>query len=144
VLRADGPHPGYRPCVGLLLLDATGRVLVGRRRGAVQQVWQMPQGGIDPGEAPEAAGHRELREEIGTDNAVLLRASAVWRAYDLPPAALAATSWGARYRGQSQLWVAMRFTGTDADFDLESAHPELDAVRWVAPAATKMSTCWPG
>ena len=79
------PLLGYRRCVGAFLLNDRGRVLVGQRRDMAAEAWQMPQGGIDPPETPVEAGLREMLEEIGTDNARLLRESAVWRSYDLPP-----------------------------------------------------------
>ncbi|MFN4089395.1 MAG: RNA pyrophosphohydrolase [Alphaproteobacteria bacterium] len=126
------PHvlPGYRPCVGLLLVNVHGEVFVGRRVDTAG-AWQMPQGGIDPEEEPKVAALRELREEIGTAHAEFLAESAVWRHYDLPPA-LARKVWGGRYRGQAQKWFALRFTGLDADIDLTaSPHIEFDAWQWV-------------
>lgn len=128
---SDRPHSGYRRCVGILLLSRDGRVFVGRRRDT-PKAWQMPQGGIDPGETPAAAASRELEEEIGTAAAELLAESEVWRAYDLPEA-LASRMWKGRYRGQTQRWVAMRFLGADADVRLDTKHPEFDAWQWVEP-----------
>ena len=78
--------------------------------------WQMPQGGIDPGETPREAALRELHEEVGTDKAEILGETAGWLHYDLPPE-LAVKPWGGRYRGQRQKWFAMRFTGEDSDID---------------------------
>jgi putative (di)nucleoside polyphosphate hydrolase len=120
----------YRPCVGLMLFNPAGQVFVGRRIDTAS-AWQMPQGGIDPGEDPRVAALRELKEEIGTDNAVILAESTRWRRYDLPQR-LWGRVWGGRYRGQTQRWFALRFTGTDADIDLGTHHPEFDAWRWVA------------
>ena len=78
-----GPQEGYRPCVGLMLIDP-GRTAVHRRAArAAADAWQMPQGGIDPGK-PAAAARRELKEEVGTERAELLRESRYWYAYDLP------------------------------------------------------------
>lgn len=130
-----GPRPGYRPCVGIFLLDHRGRLLAARRTDVAEEAWQLPQGGIDEGEDPVAAGFREMREEIGTDRAVLLRVSRVWRSYDLPPAARAQVRWGDRYRGQTQLWVAFRFTGEDRDIRLDSdgSEVEFSAWRWIDP-----------
>ncbi|MEQ8815263.1 MAG: RNA pyrophosphohydrolase [Thalassobaculum sp.] len=119
----------YRPCVGIMLFDARGRVFVGRRIDT-PDAWQMPQGGIDDGEAPEAAALRELEEEIGTAAAVIEAGTAGWLTYDLP-GHLVGKLWGGRWRGQRQKWFACRFTGTDQDIRLDTAHPEFDAWRWV-------------
>lgn len=121
----------YRPCVGVTLFNPDGLVFVGRRRDA-PDAWQMPQGGIDPGETPEVAGLRELEEEIGTARAVLVARSSGWLRYDLPPELLGRV-WGGRYRGQEQKWLLCRFTGTDSDIRLDTPHPEFDAWRWVRP-----------
>jgi putative (di)nucleoside polyphosphate hydrolase len=127
----SGPQPGYRPCVGLLLIDPAKRLFIGERRGPLLDAWQMPQGGIDPGETPLKAARRELREEVGTDRVELLAVSRYWYAYDLPQE-LRPAHWGGRYRGQSQKWFAFRFTGSDADIDLETHHPEFARWRWAS------------
>lgn len=131
--EAGATPPTYRHGVGILLLDfACRRVFVARRRGDSDGSWQMPQGGIEPGEAPEAAALRELAEEIGTDRAEILGQSRGWLRYDLPEAYLS----GARhpgFRGQVQKWVAMRFVGQDTDIRLETEEPEFSAWKWVAP-----------
>src|SRR4029077_6820138 len=107
--------PGYRPGVGIMLLNRAGEVFVGRRIDMpAMPAWQMPQGGIDPGETPLQAALRELKEEIGTAKAELLAESQHWLKYDLP-AGLARDIWGGRYRGQQQKWFAMRFIGDDSD-----------------------------
>jgi len=95
--------------------------------------WQMPQGGIDPGETPRDAALRELAEEVGTDKAEIIGESRVLHRYDLPED-IAGQIWGGRFRGQKQLWFAMRFLGSDADINIATQHPEFDAWRWVAPA----------
>jgi putative (di)nucleoside polyphosphate hydrolase len=132
----DSELARYRPGVGIMLLDRAGNVFVGRRidMPAGLAAWQMPQGGIDPGEVPREAAMRELKEEVGTDKADILAESRAWLYYDLPEE-IAAGIWGGRYRGQRQKWFAMRFTGEDADIDpAASEHPEFDAWEWVAPA----------
>jgi putative (di)nucleoside polyphosphate hydrolase len=124
-----GPHPGYRPCVGVMLANPAGLLFVGERRGPGLDAWQMPQGGIDRGEQPRAAAERELREEVGTDRAELIAESRFWHAYELP-LGLRPARWDGRYRGQSQKWFAFRFTGTDADIDLTVHDPEFVRWRW--------------
>jgi putative (di)nucleoside polyphosphate hydrolase len=124
----------YRPCVGMLLLNAEGKVFVGRRIDTAKEadnIWQMPQGGIDKGETPAQAALRELREEIGTDKAEILAESRHWLRYDLPDH-LVGKVWKGRYRGQKQRWFALRFLGEDSDIDLATEHPEFDAWQWVA------------
>ena len=107
----------YRPNVGAALFNAQGLVFVARRadmpnaEGAAGG-WQLPQGGIDDGEDPELAVLRELEEEIGTRNAVVVGEHPEWLTYDLPPDLLGRTL-GGRYRGQRQRWFALRFTGRD-------------------------------
>ncbi len=124
-----GPQDGYRPCVGLMVIGPDRRLLVGERLGSLRAAWQMPQGGIDPGESPLEAARRELLEEIGTDRAELLAEGRQWYAYDLPRKLIPA-HWGSRYRGQSQKWFAFRFIGTDADIDLHAHHAEFARWRW--------------
>ncbi|HYE50420.1 MAG TPA: RNA pyrophosphohydrolase, partial [Azospirillaceae bacterium] len=128
-MKIDPELLPYRPCVGIMLLNGQGHVFVGRRKDT-PDAWQMPQGGIDEGETPRQAALRELEEEIGTARAEVLAETAGWHRYDLPPHLLGKV-WGGRFRGQEQKWVCCRFTGTDADIDLATAHPEFDAWRWV-------------
>lgn len=122
----------YRLGVGVMMLNRDGKVFVAKRIDT-PDAWQMPQGGIDADESPRAAALRELAEEIGTANAIILAESRDWYAYDLPPA-LRGSVWGGRFRGQRQKWFAARFLGDDAEINLATAHPEFDAWRWVRVA----------
>lgn len=125
----------YRPNVGALLFNPAGLVLVARRadlpnaEGAAGG-WQLPQGGMDEGEDPKVAVFREMKEEIGTDNAEILAEHPAWLHYDLP-AQLIGKALGGKYRGQTQKWYALRFLGQDAEIRLDlDPHPEFDAWRW--------------
>ena len=124
----------YRPCVGVMLFNKDGLVFVGKRIDQTVEGWQMPQGGIDGDETPREAALRELEEEIGTAKADILREMDEWLAYDLPQHLLGVALHG-RYRGQRQKWIAMRFTGTDADIDIATEHPEFGQWKWLAVEA---------
>ncbi len=119
----------YRRGVGIVLLNPRGMVFVARRIDTPMDAWQLPQGGIDEGEAPSAAAFRELEEEIGTAKAEILAQTREWISYDLP-AALVPKVWNGRFRGQTQMWFAMRFLGRDVDIDIDTHHPEFDAWKW--------------
>jgi putative (di)nucleoside polyphosphate hydrolase len=129
-------HPSglpYRPGVGVLLINADGRVFVGQRLDSKLEAWQMPQGGIDEGEDALAAAFRELEEETGVPAHLAERIAETpeWHYYDLP-GDMVGTIWKGRYCGQRQKWFAMRFLGSDADIAIDQKHPEFKAWRWAA------------
>ena len=129
----------YRDNVGAVVFNPAGLVLVARRADLPNAEgapggWQLPQGGMDPGEDPSVAVFRELEEEVGTARAEIMAEHPDWLCYDLPPELLG-KALGGKYRGQRQKWFALRFLGTDADIRLDlDPHPEFDAWRW-APLA---------
>lgn len=125
----------YRPGVGAILVNADGLVFVGQRYDSSVEAWQMPQGGIDPGEESDAAVLRELEEETGVVPALveIVACSAAPYDYDLPPE-LVGQLWKGKYRGQRQDWYLLRFLGTDADVNIATEHPEFNQWRWVAPS----------
>ena len=134
-MTADPATLPYRPCVGIVLANPEGLVFAGQRIDT-PGAWQMPQGGIDPGESPDSAALRELREETGVpaDLARIEAQTPDWLTYDLPPELLGRV-WGGRYRGQKQLWFLMRFSGRDSDIRLDDGHPEFSTWAWMAPEA---------
>ena len=122
----------YRRGVGIMLLNSENLVFAGRRIGVHVEPWQMPQGGIEDGEAPEVAALRELKEEVGTNDAAVLAATRKWLTYDLP-AGISGKVWGGQHRGQCQRWYAMRFRGRDENISLDSSrNPEFCDWRWIS------------
>jgi putative (di)nucleoside polyphosphate hydrolase len=125
----------YRPAAGIMLVNAEGKVFVGQRLDSTLEAWQMPQGGMDPGESAEAAALRELEEETGIPPHLV---EIVARApqdldYDLPPE-LVGKLWKGKYRGQRQAWFLMRFVGKDSDVAIATAHPEFRSWKWAEPS----------
>lgn len=123
----------YRPCVGVMLVNAEGKVFVGQRVDRESDAWQMPQGGVDKGETPHDAALRELWEETGvTADLVNVEAeSEQWLPYDLPHD-LVPKLWKGRYRGQEQKWFLMRFQGSDDQVNIETEHQEFSHWKWLA------------
>ena len=119
----------YRPCVGMMVINNAGQVLIGNRI-TLPLEWQMPQGGIDDGENEDVAALRELREEIGTDNVTILSRSEQLFYYDLPDN-LIQTLWKGKYCGQKQRWYLMRFMGEEREINVKTDHPEFSSTRWV-------------
>ena len=124
----------YRPCAGVMLVNRDGKVFVGQRIDTILEAWQMPQGGIDPGEDGYAAAIRELGEETGvTPDRVELVAEAPGEfLYDLPED-MVGKVWKGKWRGQRQRWFLFRFLGADADVRIDTPHPEFRAWRWSDP-----------
>ena len=120
----------YRACVGIALFNKDGKVFVGERIDT-PGAWQMPQGGVDDGEDIETATMRELMEEVGTNNAEIIRVCDETMCYDLP-SHLLGRLWNGKYRGQEQTWVALRFTGDDTDINITAdSTPEFRDWRWI-------------
>jgi putative (di)nucleoside polyphosphate hydrolase len=125
----------YRPAAGIMLLNSQGEVFVACRIDTTTEAWQMPQGGMDPGEDPRLCALRELEEEtsISADLVELIAEAPEPLYYDLP-VDLQKKVWKGKYRGQKQHWFLLRFLGRDEDVDLETQHPEFRAWKWARPA----------
>ena len=121
---------GYRPNVGIVLVNGRNEVFWGKR--IREHSWQFPQGGIKHGESPEQAMYRELKEEVGLrqEHVRILGRTRDWLRYDVPKQWIR-REWRNTYRGQKQIWFMLRLTGRDTDVSLRASnHPEFDAWRW--------------
>jgi putative (di)nucleoside polyphosphate hydrolase len=124
----------YRPCAGVMLINREGKVFVGQRLDSTLEAWQMPQGGIDPGEDALTAAIRELGEEAGIapHHVELIAQADEELRYDLPDD-LIGKVWKGKWRGQRQRWFLFAFTGEDGDIDIATEHAEFRAWRWIDP-----------
>ncbi|MDJ0640582.1 MAG: RNA pyrophosphohydrolase [Paracoccaceae bacterium] len=123
----------YRPCVGVVLANEDGLIFTGERIDT-PGAWQMPQGGIDEGETPEAAALRELEEETGLPAhlVTVVAQTPDWVYYDLPDH-LIGKVWKGRFRGQKQHWFLLRFQGVDTDINITKHDHEFARWRWSTP-----------
>ena len=113
-----------------MILNDNNDILVGRRLDYPSGFWQMPQGGIDDNENPEEAVWREMMEEVGTNNAELIKMSSQWVNYNIPQDTLDRLPWGKRYVGQTQKWFVFRFTGQESDINVGTENPEFSEWKW--------------
>jgi putative (di)nucleoside polyphosphate hydrolase len=122
-----------------MVINRDGLIWVGRRADSKNDAegrgtwWQMPQGGIDPGEDPASAARRELFEETTIRSVSEIAELRRWLTYDLPKE-LIGRAWNGRYRGQKQRWFAYRFTGEDSEINITPAaglEPEFVDWRWI-------------
>ena len=124
---------GFRPNVGIVITNPSGRVLWGRRING-KDSWQFPQGGIHPGESPEQAMYRELDEEVGLKPAAvkILTRTKGWHRYRLPSRYIRRNEKPVCV-GQKQKWFLLRLQTEDSAVRLD-AHdsPEFDDWRWVS------------
>ena len=120
----------YRSGVGIVVLNKNNKVFVARRIDNPKNFWQMPQGGVDKNEDYLSAAYRELEEETSIKSVELISELDGLITYDLPDHLLGII-WKGRYKGQTQKWYLMRFTGNDEEINIKTKHPEFLEWKWV-------------
>lgn len=122
---------GYRPCVGIMLIDNNKNVFLGERFNRVGY-WQMPQGGIEQDENIENAMKRELFEETGikSDKIEILACFPEEIYYNVPQDKLP-KSWGNKFCGQKVTFFLVKFLGNDQDINLNlHSQKEFRNFKW--------------
>ncbi|KAJ0094127.1 nudix hydrolase 25 [Pistacia vera] len=130
----EGLPSGYRPHVGVCLINSDTQVFVASRLN-VPGAWQMPQGAIEDGEEPKSAALRELQEETGVVSAEIIAEVPNWLTYDFPPAVKAKVNrlWGGEWHGQAQKWFLMRLTNDESEINIGNTDPEFAEWKWASP-----------
>ncbi len=119
-----------RTGVGVAVLNSKNRVFVGKRKDNPIDKWQMPQGGVDPGETLLQAMKRELFEETSIKKIKILKELDYWLEYELPEN-LVGIIWQGKFRGQKQKWFVVRFLGSDSEINLKTKKPEFIEWKWL-------------
>jgi putative (di)nucleoside polyphosphate hydrolase len=119
-----------RTGVGIILLNSKNKIFVAKRKDNPIDKWQMPQGGVDPGESLLTAMKRELKEETNVSSIKVLKELDYWLEYELPKHLLGII-WKGKYRGQKQKWFIVKFLGNEDEIILETKNPEFIEWRWI-------------
>jgi len=119
-----------RTGVGISILNSNNQIFVGKRKDNPFDTWQMPQGGVEPGEALLVAMRRELKEETSIVSIKVLKEFNQWLEYELPEN-LIGKIWKGKYRGQKQKWFIVRFTGEENEIDINTKYPEFIEWKWI-------------
>lgn len=119
----------YRLCVVGVFTNDRGEVLVGQRSD-VKGAWQLPQGGVDPGESNLGAIFREMNEELGTNEFDVVRIASRQVRYQFPAEVVSGAA--ARYAGQTLQWWLLKFK-SGAGPQLEKADGEFSSFAWITP-----------
>ena len=116
--------------VGIIILNNSNQVFVGKRKDNSGDKWQMPQGGVDQGEDFKTAMKRELMEETSIKNIKILKEIDKIYEYELPEN-LVGIIWKGKFKGQKQKWFIVRFLGKEDEINLNTKNPEFKEWKWI-------------
>ena len=129
--KEDLKNLPLRNGVGIVLLNQDNKIFVAKRIDNPSNYWQMPQGGIDPGENSHQAAIRELYEETSIKSVSLIKEIDGYTTYDLPERLLGII-WKGKFKGQKQKWFIMKFLGKDSEINIHTKNPEFLEWKWVS------------
>ena len=118
--------------VGVIILNKSNKIFVGKRKDNPIDKWQMPQGGLNQGEDYLSAMKRELYEETSIKSIKVIKEIDGYFEYTLPKT-LVGIIWKGKYRGQKQKWFITKFFGNDKEINLKTKHPEFIEWKWISP-----------
>lgn len=120
----------YRNNVGIMIVESTMKVWLGKRIDLPSQFLQMPQGGIEKDETTTDAMHRELREEVGLhqSDVKILHRCKNWQYYDFPYD-ISLKLWKGSYKGQRQKWFLIQVLDVDS-INIHTKNPEFLEGKW--------------
>lgn len=125
------PDHLYRSGVGIVVINSEKKIFVGKRIDNHSDAWQMPQGGLDAGEAEDRAMFRELAEETGIKDVRVLSKSSKYFYYNLPYK-LQKKFWGGKFLGQKQRWYLVEFLGDEKMINVTTEDPEFSEWKWIS------------
>ena len=128
--KKDLKNLPLRNGVGIVLLNQDNKIFVAKRIDNPSNYWQMPQGGIDPGENSHQAAIRELYEETSIKSVSLIKEIDGYTTYDLPERLLGII-WKGKFKGQKQKWFIMKFNGSDDEININTPKPEFLEWKWI-------------
>ena len=126
---SDEKH--YRKNVGITLINNKQQIFIAKR--CKQDVWQLPQGGVDKNETILNAMFRELNEEIGLkkNHIEIISKMPQWLYYDIPETYRKQAN-KSKYIGQKQLWFLLKLVSSDKNIKLDTYKIiEFDKWQWV-------------
>ncbi len=118
--------------VGVIILNKSNKIFVGKRKDNPIDKWQMPQGGLNQGEDYLSAMKRELYEETSIKSIKVIKEIDGYFEYTLPKE-LVGIIWKGKYSGQKQKWFITKFFGKEDEINLKTKHPEFIEWKWISP-----------